>query len=37
MIEIGRRTPFRPEEVASLEALVGALAGKLSLPSAFAG
>jgi hypothetical protein len=29
MIELGRRTPFRAEEVASLEALVGALARKL--------
>jgi hypothetical protein len=29
MIELGRRTPFQPPEVASLEALVASLAGKL--------
>jgi hypothetical protein len=29
MIEIGRRTPFQPEEIASLEALVASLAAKL--------
>jgi hypothetical protein len=35
MLEVGRRAPFRPEEVASLEALVEALS--LTRPSARAG